>query len=227
MVPLWANDSALGVGYVSFEGMAHIYPETIRNFRTWQIWGIGRTKITQPVQLFAAHQLPVHIPGSFLHKSEMDFLLDGIHLANDTQIRHSRKGCRNPGWKRYQYRNEAAENEVQAQQASWDELLEQSDFVSVHTDLNETTQGMFNAEAFRKMKNTAVFINSARGPIHVQQDLNDALASGEIFAAGLDVTDPEPIPLDDPLLQRPNCIIAPHIASGTVSRALKTFASRS
>ena len=95
--------------------------------------------------------------------------------------------------------------------------MAESDFVSVHTDLNESTKGMFNAEAFGKMKNTAVFINSARGPIHVQKDLYDALKSGEIFAAGLDVTDPEPIPMDDPLLTLSNCIIAPHIASGTVS----------
>ena len=67
------------------------------------------------------------------------------------------------------------------------------------------------------MKNTAVFINTARGPIHVAADLSQALSSGEIFAAGLDVTDPEPIPMDDPLLSSPNGIIAPHIASGTVS----------
>lgn len=115
------------------------------------------------------------------------------------------------------YRNEKAEQEFGAQQVDVDTLLQESDFVSVHTDLNETTKGMFNAAAFRQMKDTAVFINSARGPIHHQQDLHDALKSGEIFAAGLDVTDPEPIPMDDPLLTLPNCVIAPHIASATVS----------
>jgi glyoxylate reductase len=115
------------------------------------------------------------------------------------------------------YRNEQAEKEFGAQQVDVDRLLKESDFVSVHTDLNETTKGMFNAAAFRKMKNTAVFINSARGPIHDQKDLHDALQGGEIFAAGLDVTDPEPIPMDDPLLTLPNCVIAPHIASATVS----------
>ena len=115
------------------------------------------------------------------------------------------------------YRNEKAEQELGAQQVDIDTLLTQSDFVSVHTDLNETTSGMFNATAFRKMKKTAVFINSARGPIHQQKDLHDALASGEIFAAGLDVTDPEPISAGDPLIGLPNCVIAPHIASATVS----------
>ena len=115
------------------------------------------------------------------------------------------------------YRNEAAEKELGAEQVDIDRLLKESDFVSVHTDLNETTKSMFNAAAFRKMKKTAVFINSARGPIHNQKDLHDALKNGEIFAAGLDVTDPEPIPMDDPLLTLSNCVIAPHIASATVS----------
>lgn len=114
-------------------------------------------------------------------------------------------------------RNEAAEKELDARWVELDELLAESDFVSVHADLNETTRGMFNADAFRKMKKTAVFINTARGQLHVQSDLYQALRDGEIFAAGLDVTDPEPIPLDDPLLTLPNCIIVPHIGSATVS----------
>jgi glyoxylate reductase len=114
------------------------------------------------------------------------------------------------------YENPAA-SDVQATRVELDTLLAESDFVSVHTDLNDSTRGMFNLDAFRKMKQTAVFINTARGPLHVQADLHKALTEGLIFAAGLDVTDPEPIPLDDPLLQLPNCVIAPHIASATVS----------
>jgi len=116
-----------------------------------------------------------------------------------------------------QYQNEKAEQDLGAKQVDLDTLLAQSDFVSVHTDLNETTKGMFNAQLFKKMKSTAVFINSARGPLHNQSDLYEALAAGEIFAAGLDVTDPEPIDMNDPILGLPNCVIAPHIASGTVS----------
>lgn len=115
------------------------------------------------------------------------------------------------------YRHERAEQELGARQVDFDTLLAESDFVSVHTDLNDASRGMFNAATFRKMKPTAVFINSARGPIHHQRDLYDALKQGTIFAAGLDVTDPEPIPLDDPLLTLPNCVIAPHIASATFS----------
>ncbi|MCL4116903.1 UNVERIFIED_CONTAM: hypothetical protein GTU68_047733 [Idotea baltica] len=77
------------------------------------------------------------------------------------------------------------------------------------------THGMFDAAAFKAMKSTAVFVNTARGPVHNQPDLCAALAAGEIFAAGLDVTDPEPIAANDPILKLPNCVIAPHIGSGT------------
>ncbi len=113
--------------------------------------------------------------------------------------------------------NEKADKELAARQVDFDTLLAESDFVSVHTDLNDTTRGMFNAIAFRKMKRTAVFINTARGPIMNQRDLADALRSGTIFAAGLDVTDPEPPALDDPLLKLLNVVIAPHVASATVA----------
>ena len=66
------------------------------------------------------------------------------------------------------YRNEKAETELGARQVELDVLLRESDFVSVHTDLNETTRGLFNAERFRQMKPTAVFVNTARGPIVVE-----------------------------------------------------------
>ena len=115
------------------------------------------------------------------------------------------------------HRSEKAEKELGARQVDLDTLLAQSDFVSVHTDLNDSTRGMFNAAAFRKMKPTAVFINTARGPVMNQGDLADALRNGVIFSAGLDVTDPEPPSMDDPLLTLPNVVIAPHIASATVA----------
>jgi glyoxylate reductase len=115
------------------------------------------------------------------------------------------------------FRSEAAERELAAEQADFDTLLTQSDFVSVHTDLNDATRGMFNAAAFRKMKRTAVFINTARGPIMNQRDLAAALRDSVIFAAGLDVTDPEPPLPGDSLLDLPNVVIAPHIASATVA----------
>jgi glyoxylate reductase len=114
------------------------------------------------------------------------------------------------------YRNEKAEAEFDARQVDLDTLLAQADFVSVHTDLNDTTRGLFNRDTFRKMKRTAVFVNTARGPIVVEADLIEALKTGTIFAAGLDVTDPEPPAAGTPLYGVPNLIVAPHIASATV-----------
>ena len=114
------------------------------------------------------------------------------------------------------YQSEKAERDLNAKQVDLDTLLRESDFISVHTDLNEKTRHMFGAEQFKKMKRTAVFVNSARGPLVDQKALHDALKSGTIFAAGLDVTDPEPPSKDDPLLKLPNIVIAPHIASATI-----------
>jgi glyoxylate reductase len=96
-----------------------------------------------------------------------------------------------------------------------DELLERSDFVSIHTNLTEDTHHMINATALARMKPTAVLINTARGPIVDQAALATALREGHIGGAALDVTDPEPLPADDPLLSAPNIIVAPHIASAT------------
>jgi glyoxylate reductase len=114
------------------------------------------------------------------------------------------------------YKNEKAEKELGARQVDFDTLLRESDFISVHTDLNEKTRGMFSTPQFKMMKRTAVLINSARGPLIDQKALYEALKSGTIFAAGLDVTDPEPPALHEPLLKLPNIVVAPHIASATV-----------
>jgi glyoxylate reductase len=109
-----------------------------------------------------------------------------------------------------------AERDLAARRVDIDMLLKESDFVSLHTDLNDQTRGMMGPAQFKQMKRTAILINTARGPLVNQKALAEALAGGTIFAAGLDVTDPEPPALDDPLLKLPNCIVAPHIASATV-----------
>jgi glyoxylate reductase len=114
------------------------------------------------------------------------------------------------------YKNEKAERELGARQVDFDTLLVESDFVSVHTDLNEKTRGLFSTAHFQKMKRTAVFVNTARGPIVDERALHAALKNSTIFAAGLDVTDPEPPRMDNPLIKLPNVVIAPHIASATV-----------
>ena len=97
-----------------------------------------------------------------------------------------------------------------------DDLLAESDYVTIHVDLNEHTRKLFNAERFRRMKPNAYLINAARGPIVDTEALYEALKSGEIAGAALDVTDPEPLPVDHPLLQLENCIVCPHIASASV-----------
>jgi glyoxylate reductase len=109
-----------------------------------------------------------------------------------------------------------ADRDLKATRVDLDTLLRESDYVSVHTDLNAETKGLFGAEQFGKMKRTAVFVNTSRGPVVDQTALAAALRSGTIFAAGLDVTDPEPLPPDHELFGLPNCVIAPHIASATV-----------
>ena len=96
-----------------------------------------------------------------------------------------------------------------------EELLARSDFVSLHVNLSDVTRHLINAETLSWMKPTAVLVNTSRGPVVDQRALADALQSGVIWAAGLDVTDPEPIPMDDPLVGLDNCLIVPHIASAS------------
>ncbi len=108
-----------------------------------------------------------------------------------------------------------ADRDLKARRVELDELLAESDFVSVHADLNPSTKGLFGKAQFEKMKPTAVFVNTSRGPLVDQTALAEALRNGTIFAAGLDVTDPEPLPPEHELFTLPNCVIAPHIASAT------------
>jgi len=98
---------------------------------------------------------------------------------------------------------------------SLDELLRESDFVSVHTPLNDSTRHMVNADFLSKMKPNAVLVNTSRGPVLDQAALYQALKTKKIFAAALDVTDPEPLPLSSPLLTLENCLIVPHIGSAS------------
>ena len=101
------------------------------------------------------------------------------------------------------------------------DLLSKADFVTIHVPLMAETRHLISTAEFAAMKPTAVFVNSSRGPVVDQKALYQALKSGQIFAAGLDVTEVEPIPMDDPLLTLDNIILAPHIASASVATRTK------
>jgi glyoxylate reductase len=108
------------------------------------------------------------------------------------------------------------DQELGARRVTFEELLSGSDVLSVHCALNDETRGLFNSDTFSKMKRTALFINTSRGPVHNQEHLYQALVSGTIWGAGLDVTDTEPMSPDDPLLTLENVALTPHIGSATV-----------
>jgi len=112
-------------------------------------------------------------------------------------------------------RNQEAEKPLAARYVSLDELLSTSDFVMVCCPLTDQTRGLIDHSALAKMKPTAILVNIARGPIVDTAALTEALSERRIYAAALDVTDPEPLPRDHPLLALDNVIIAPHLGSAT------------
>ena len=105
--------------------------------------------------------------------------------------------------------------DVKARRVDFETLLKESDFISIHTPLTSDTRHLINSEAFSKMKSSAVLINTARGPVVDPDALYETLRDDRIFGAGLDVTEPEPLPLNSPLLTLDNIIIVPHIASAS------------
>jgi len=107
------------------------------------------------------------------------------------------------------------EPDIKAARVDFETLLEESDFISLHTPLTPDTRHLIDAEALAKMKPGAVLVNTSRGPVVDLDALHDALKERRLFAAGLDVTEPEPLPLDHPLFQLDNIVIMPHIASAS------------
>ena len=118
-------------------------------------------------------------------------------------------------------RADAANAPASAEQTDLARLLAESDFVSIHVPLTSATHHLVGARELTAMKRGAIIINTARGPILDQKALFDALQSGHLAGAGLDVTEKEPIAMDDPLLTLPNVVITPHIGSASHATRLK------
>ncbi len=109
-------------------------------------------------------------------------------------------------------KNEFESGKEIAEYVSLDDVLAKSDVISLHCPLLPETQGIINKDSISKMKDGVIILNNSRGPLIVEQDLTDALDSGKVFAAGLDVVSSEPIKGDNPLLRAKNCLITPHIS---------------
>jgi lactate dehydrogenase-like 2-hydroxyacid dehydrogenase len=107
------------------------------------------------------------------------------------------------------------EQRLGARRASMDEVLAQSDFVTLHVNLTPETYHLMNHERLSKMKRSAILVNASRGPVVDPDALYDALKNGVIAGAALDVTEPEPLPGNHKLLTLPNCLVVPHIASAS------------
>jgi len=109
------------------------------------------------------------------------------------------------------------DKDLNATPVDFETLLKESDFISLHTPLTPDTRHLIDAKALSRMKRSALLVNTARGPVVDMDALYEALKDKRIFAAGLDVTDPEPLPADHPLLTLDNLVIAPHIASASIT----------
>ncbi len=117
--------------------------------------------------------------------------------------------------------SEAQIRQLGGEKVELDQLLNESDFVSLHVPLTDETHHLIGARELERMKPSAILINTARGSVLDPTALYEALRDGQILAAGIDVTEPEPIPLDDPLLSLENCLVVPHIASASVATRTK------
>ena len=122
-------------------------------------------------------------------------------------------------------RSRSPEGALIADYVELDELLRRSDVISLHCPLFPETREIINKDTIAKMKDGVIIINNSRGPLVAEQDLADALNSGKVYAAGLDVVSSEPISGDNPLLHAKNCIITPHISWASIESRRRIIAS--
>lgn len=111
-------------------------------------------------------------------------------------------------------------DDLNAEYVDQDTLFRESDFLVISCALNGLTRNLINKKVFDKMKPTAILINTSRGPVVDTDDLVEALKTGKITAAAVDVTEPQPLPADHPLVNMPNCIVTPHLATNSTKARL-------
>ena len=156
-------------------------------------------------------------PGFMLGREAHSTTLGIVGLGNiGRQVARRALGFEMRVLYRNRNRSLAAEAELGVEYVTLDDLLGRSDFVILSCPLTDETEHLIDAAALRKMKRTGTLVNIARGPIVDTQALYEALRDGVIASAGLDVTDPEPLPRDHPLLDLPNVTILPHLGSATI-----------
>jgi glyoxylate reductase len=161
----------------------------------WQTWG------------------PMLLMGKDVHGATLGLVGFG-RIGREVSRRAAGFGMRTLYFARHRA-GRAVERELAATYAPLEELLAQSDFVSLHTNLSAETHNLIDAAAIAMMKPGAVLINTSRGAVLDPDALAEALRSGHLFGAGLDVTEPEPLRADHPLVGLPNCLVVPHIASAS------------
>lgn len=158
-----------------------------------------------------------HYDANFLHGQEVCGATLGIIGMGGVGRQVARRASGFDMTVLYHNRNEVPEiaSEVGATYATLPDLLAQSDFVALNMPMTPETRHMIGREELALMKPTAILINAARGGVVDHEALTEALQNGDIWAAGLDVTEPEPLPRDHPLLRMENVVIAPHLGSAT------------
>jgi D-3-phosphoglycerate dehydrogenase len=142
-------------------------------------------------------------------------------IGRSTALRYKAMGMKLMAYDQYPNMEFIQEHGVEL--VELEQLLAQADVVSVHCPLNDETRNMFNADLFGQMKNDAIFINTARGGLVVEEDLYDALSNGKLHSAGLDVFQQEPPQADNPLFTLDNAVFSPHVA-GTDHKSLADMA---
>ncbi|WP_102275514.1 2-hydroxyacid dehydrogenase [Cytobacillus massiliigabonensis] len=161
---------------------------------------------------------PMQLTGQDIYNSTIGII--GLGRIGEALARRA-KGFNMNILYRNRNRNLQAEGELGLQYVSLEDLLKKSDFVCIMTPYTPETYNMIRKEHFQLMKDTAILINTARGGIVNENDLYQALADGVIWAAGLDVFEQEPVPLDHPLLTLPNVVTLPHIGSASIGTRMK------